>query len=141
MITGIASLIQRVAVYESTPGLAQRRDEKIDVKIRFSPRSEITQAGGGTAGRRSGGARLLPPFAFRPKSASDPCCAADGPSLHVQGLGARTTGLRFRSWSLPFQHTGSEELFSIKRKVVVVVGINHWLLPSGARLVFATMCH
>lgn len=53
MITGIGSLIQREAVYESTPGLTQRRDEKIDVKIRFPFRiithtiRNYTEEGGG----------------------------------------------------------------------------------------------
>lgn len=85
MITGIASLIQRVAVYESTPGLAQRRDEKIDVKIRFSPRSEITRAGGGAGGEGALPAATafasVAAFCFRRESTSDPCGAADGSSL------------------------------------------------------------
>lgn len=66
MITGIASLIQRVVVYESTPGLAQRRDQEIDVKITFSPRYEITRAGGvggGGAGEREEGRGRAPPAA------------------------------------------------------------------------------
>lgn len=60
MITGIGSLIQRVAVYESTPGLTQRRDEKIDVKIRFPFRiithtiQNYTEEGGGGEDSPSG---------------------------------------------------------------------------------------
>lgn len=124
MITGIASLIQRVAVYESTPGLAQRRDEKIDVKIRFSPRSEITRAGGGAG--RGGGGGVLPAatafasvaaFCFRRESASDPCGAADGSSLSA--CKARERGRRASTSDAGrclFSTRGARELFLIKRQ-------------------------
>lgn len=74
MITGSASLIQRVAVYKSTPALAQQRDQEIDVKITFSPRSEITRAGGGAGWKVAGQGGATPRRNSHSNRRNRSCC-------------------------------------------------------------------
>lgn len=154
MITGIASLIQRVAVYESTPGLAQRRDQEIDVKITFSPRSEITRAGwkAGEWVVWRGELHLQQQpcvccCLMLWKSRSDPCGAADGssPRPRQRGRQASTSDAGRHL----FSKRGVKELFLIKRQSgrgedqspAAAIRLPLPLECQGAGLVIAPMCH